>query len=363
MNKAFLKSKSINKYTYTKSPLYVKFTKTLITNTQNETINSNAISISNIHKKHKKPMSCNALKSILSNHSPSVSLSNVDSNPKEQFSKVVIKGKLLKAMNSTLILPKEKVIFLNNKYHYETENRENEKEKIHQNNYRKNKNLNITTQRTPNLIQSETNSNRYEDIYLTPKEFLNKNFDIEEQKIMFKDPKFFALTKEPFRSAKIKMNSHLKDILNQEEKDYIRKKLKNSALHIKPKKLFSSKPPIIKHKKLQSTRITPKLSASSTITNIFNKTKLRTGYNSSKNLFTTSNTKQRTLHSINERMIQFSERREEFLEDRNYQYYKKELRKKENRDTKFKRIEKENQELLKGQEIAKIIKKIYTTHH
>ena len=42
-----------------------------------------------------------------------------------------------------------------------------------------------------------------------------------------------------------------------------------------------------------------------TITNLFNKTKLRTGYNSSKNLFTTSNSKQRTLHSINERMVQF----------------------------------------------------------
>ena len=43
------------------------------------------------------------------------------------------------AMSQINVLPKEKVIFLNNKYHFETENRENEKEKIHQNNYRKNK--------------------------------------------------------------------------------------------------------------------------------------------------------------------------------------------------------------------------------
>lgn len=294
-------------------------------------------------------------------YSPSISKNDHEAKSKK-FENTKIKGKLLNAINNSIIMPKEKVRLLNNHYHYATEEKEKEKGIIYQNNLRMAKKINVITQKNPELLQPNNLSSRYEDCYLTPQEMLDKKFNIEEQKIIFRDPKFFGLNKEPFKKAKLKMNYNLKDILNQEEKDFLQKRLKEKYAVLKHHNNYVYNKPVIITEKFTINQYTPKLSCASTTKNIFEKTvkpSITTQYNSTSNIFTTSSNKELSLDSINNKILLFSERRNDFLNYKNYKYYKKEKINKCKRDDKIKKIEKNHNDLVLAHKIAKEVKNNY----
>jgi hypothetical protein len=81
------------------------------------------------------------------------------------------------------------------------------------------KKINIITDSNPKLFNTERITRRFEDLYVTPEEFLNKNFTKEEIEIMIKNANYFKLNKEPLKEWDLNINLTLKDSLEKEERD------------------------------------------------------------------------------------------------------------------------------------------------
>lgn len=359
IQRSLLKSKTLKKFN--KSNFLNTWQKSNKKNT-NSPINT-TFSPPHLKRKNKSTKFLTQPNNILTPPSYSPSITIIDHEAKnKKFEKTKIKGKLLNAINNSIIMDKEKVIFLNNHYHFTNEDKVKEKEIIYQNNLRMIKKINVITQKNPELLQPNNLSSRYEDCYLTPQEMLDKNFSVEEQKLIFRDPKFFGLNKEPFKRAKLKMKYNLKDILNQEEKEYLQKKIKDKCGVFKRNNKYEYKIPVIITEKLNLNQYTPKLSYASTTKNIFEKTlkqSTNTQYHSTTNIFKTSSNKKVSLDSINNKILLFSERRKDFLNYKNYKYYKKEMINKSKRDDKIKEIAKNQNDLLLAHKIAKEVRNIY----
>ena len=117
--------------------------------------------------------------------------------------KEILRGKLYNMVNSSIIMSKEKVELLNRNFSYEA---------------RKNKNEIIF----PKI------SHRYEDYYITPREIIQKNFTEREAKIILSNPNYFKLNIGKLKDKQLLGSIHLKDTLNQEEKNILLKKLKKN---------------------------------------------------------------------------------------------------------------------------------------
>ena len=63
-------------------------------------------------------------------------------------------------------------------------------------NYYQKKKINIITNTNPKLFNTERITRRFEDLHMTPEEFLNKNFTKEEIEIMIKNANYFKLNKQ-----------------------------------------------------------------------------------------------------------------------------------------------------------------------
>lgn len=103
--------------------------------------------------------------------------------------KEILKGKLFKAINSSIIMSKDKVDLLNRNYSYD-------------------KNVIF-----PRIYK------RYEDYYITPHEIIEKNFNEKEIKVILSNPSYFRLNQGQFKDKKLLVQTHLKDIINNEEKE------------------------------------------------------------------------------------------------------------------------------------------------
>ena len=101
--------------------------------------------------------------------------------------KEILKGKLFKAINSSIIMSKDKVDLLNRNYSYDK-----------------------------NVIYPRIYK-RYEDYYITPHEIIEKNFNEKEIKVILSNPNYFKLNQ--FKDKKLLVQTHLKDIINNEEKE------------------------------------------------------------------------------------------------------------------------------------------------
>ena len=120
-------------------------------------------------------------------HSSS-SLIEVNINKKNGLiEKEILKGKLFKAINSSIIMSKDKVDLLNRNYSYDK-----------------------------NVIYPRIYK-RYEDYYITPHEIIEKNFNEKEIKVILSNPNYFKLNQ--FKDKKLLVQTHLKDIINNEEKE------------------------------------------------------------------------------------------------------------------------------------------------
>ena len=122
-------------------------------------------------------------------HSSS-SLIEVNINKKNGLiEKEILKGKLFKAINSSIIMSKDKVDLLNRNYSYDK-----------------------------NVIYPRIYK-RYEDYYITPHEIIEKNFNEKEIKVILSNPNYFKLNQGKFKDKKLLVQTHLKDIINNEEKE------------------------------------------------------------------------------------------------------------------------------------------------
>lgn len=120
----------------------------------------------------------------------SQSLIEVNANKKNGLiEKEILKGKLFKAINSSIIMSKDKVDLLNRNYSYD-------------------KNVIF-----PRIYK------RYEDYYITPHEIIEKNFNKKEIKVILSNPSYFKLNQGQFKDKKLLVQTHLKDIINNEEKE------------------------------------------------------------------------------------------------------------------------------------------------
>ena len=125
-------------------------------------------------------------------HSSS-SLVEVNINKKNGLiEKEILKGKLFKAINSSIIMSKDKVDLLNRNYSYDK-----------------------------NVIYPRIYK-RYEDYYITPHEIIEKNFNEKEIKVILSNPNYFKLNQGKFKDKKLLVQTHLKDIINNEEKERLK---------------------------------------------------------------------------------------------------------------------------------------------
>ena len=137
---------------------------------------------------------------------------------KEKEIKNILKGRFLTKLRNSIIMSKEQVIYHNFEYNEDIESEMKQRELAYASKYRGQNNINISTKMNPNLIKSEKATNRYEDLFLTPKEFLKKYFTPEEIIIIMRDPIYFGLNKEPFKGCHVNTTYSLTDTLNKEMK-------------------------------------------------------------------------------------------------------------------------------------------------
>ena len=137
---------------------------------------------------------------------------------KEKEQKMILKGRFLTKLRNSIIMSKEQVIYHNFEYNEDIEGEMKQRELKYASKYRGQNNINISTKMNPDLIKCEKGTNRYEDVFLTPKEFLKKYFSPEEIIIIMRDPIYFGLDKEPFKGCHVKTTYSLTDTLNKETK-------------------------------------------------------------------------------------------------------------------------------------------------
>ena len=142
-----------------------------------------------------------------------------------------LKGRLIKKLSNNLVMTKNDVKSLNEIYDDSYLKKEIEELKIKSSSFRGKNKINITTNKSPGLIYSENNLNRYQDIYVTPKEFLENNFSDKEIFIILKDPSYFHIDKYPFNETEFSVKTKLKDVLNEEEKTKKKMKIKKLIRH------------------------------------------------------------------------------------------------------------------------------------
>ena len=146
-----------------------------------------------------------------------------------KFKKMKLRAKFVKLVQNSIILQKSQVLLYN--YMFKKNNNNNESsssssESEKQNNNNNNKRMIITKQ--SNYFSIINNSNRYEDVYKTPYEFIKKNFTFEEQRMLISDPKYFFLNRPPFKGIEIELMYNLSDKINEEEKNKKKKIIKLS---------------------------------------------------------------------------------------------------------------------------------------
>ena len=146
-------------------------------------------------------------------------LFNVDKKLKKNAEYDLIKGRMFNKLKNNLVLKPQNY---NNTFESNDDYSTIQKQKkiLNQKKYDllSKKKINIITDSIPKLFNTERITRRFEDLYMTPEEFLNKNFTKEEIEIMIKNANYFKLNKEPLKEWDLSINFTLKDSLDKEEK-------------------------------------------------------------------------------------------------------------------------------------------------
>jgi hypothetical protein len=95
------------------------------------------------------------------------------------------------------------------------------------NDYRSKRNIGILTSKSPEIFRPPPSSSRLEDIFVTPKEFIEKTFTQNELETVKSDPVYFRLDAKRFRALeKLKNKTLLETMTEEENKCYKRRNFK-----------------------------------------------------------------------------------------------------------------------------------------
>ena len=161
---------------------------------------------------------------------------NTDKKLQKNAAYDLIKGRMFSKLNNYLVLNEQNYnALLENNDDYSTTKKQ--KEFLFKKKYElySKKKLNIITESTPKLFNTERITRRFEDLHMTPEEFLNANFTKEEIEIMIKNVNYFKLNKEPLKEWDLNINLTLKDTLNKEEEEQLAQELKEKNIKKKEK--------------------------------------------------------------------------------------------------------------------------------
>ena len=125
-----------------------------------------------------------------------------------ELKKVKLLGKLVNLLEHSIVLSPEQVLLYKVEF---------QKEKyIKKNKISKKKEMKFS--HNLNYFSEIGITFRYEDVYYTPTEFIQKNFTDSEKRLMVLDPKYFLLHKPPFDKVDLKLKYSLTSKIEEEEK-------------------------------------------------------------------------------------------------------------------------------------------------
>ena len=192
------------------------------TNTQNS-ISTNAINNNNINNIIKEELSKIRRNSVINTETELkmnkfLEKFNLDKKQKKNAEYDLIKGKMFNRLKNYLVLNEQSYnTTYDNNDDYSSLQKQKEFVSKKRYDFLTKKKINIITNSQPQLFNTERITRRFEDLYMTPEEFLNKNFKKDEIDIMIKNANYFKLNKGSLKDWDLKINFTLKDSLDKEE--------------------------------------------------------------------------------------------------------------------------------------------------
>ena len=192
------------------------------TNTQNS-ISTNAVNNTNINNIIKEELSKVRRNSVINTETELkmnkfLERFNLDKKQKKNAEYDLIKGKMFNRLKNYLVLNEQSYnTTYDNNDDYSSLQKQKEFILKKRYDFLTKKKINIITTSQPQLFNTERITRRFEDLYMTPEEFLNKNFKKDEIDIMIKNANYFKLNKGSLKDWDLKINFTLKDSLDKEE--------------------------------------------------------------------------------------------------------------------------------------------------
>ena len=192
------------------------------TNTQNS-ISTNAINNTNINNIIKEELSKIRRNSVINTETELkmnkfLERFNLVKKQKKNAEYDLIKGKMFNRLKNYLVLNEQSYnTTYDNNDDYSSLQKQKEFVLKKRYDFLTKKKINIITNSQPQLFNTERITRRFEDLYMTPEEFLNKNFKKDEIDIMIKNANYFKLNKGSLKDWDLKINFTLKDSLDKEE--------------------------------------------------------------------------------------------------------------------------------------------------
>lgn len=191
-------------------------------NTQNS-ISTNAVNNTNINNIIKEELSKVRRNSVINTETELkmnkfLERFNLDKKQKKNAEYDLIKGKMFNRLKNYLVLNEQSYnTTYDNNDDYSSLQKQKEFILKKRYDFLTKKKINIITTSQPQLFNTERITRRFEDLYMTPEEFLNKNFKKDEIDIMIKNANYFKLNKGSLKDWDLKINFTLKDSLDKEE--------------------------------------------------------------------------------------------------------------------------------------------------
>ena len=192
------------------------------TNTQNS-ISTNAVNNTKINNIIKEELSKVRRNSVINTETELkmnkfLERFNLDKKQKKNAEYDLIKGKMFNRLKNYLVLNEQSYnTTYDNNDDYSSLQKQKEFILKKRYDFLTKKKINIITTSQPQLFNTERITRRFEDLYMTPEEFLNKNFKKDEIDIMIKNANYFKLNKGSLKDWDLKINFTLKDSLDKEE--------------------------------------------------------------------------------------------------------------------------------------------------
>lgn len=155
---------------------------------------------------------------------------NYQIKPGDSLSKVLLKGKLFGLINKCNIMTDEKFneiktkISSSNPKNYKAIKRKNKEEGFYY------------AEKNPRILNTEINSNKFEDDHINARDFISRNFTSKEQKLIFKYPQYFKLSSiDALKEIAPDEHKNLSEIISMEERKELLSHKKQKLYSLTPK--------------------------------------------------------------------------------------------------------------------------------